>query len=215
MIRVVIADDQDMVRYGFELILNGQDDMEVVASVADGRAAMDAADAFRPDVMLLDIRMPQMDGLQVCRRISGSTNVVIVTTFDDPEFVDEALDAGARGFILKDSGPELLIESVRAATRGHSLISPAVMAALLDRRLQPRRCGLELSTREREVARLVAAGRTNEEIAAELFISLSTVKTHLSRIQARTGARNRVEIAASMWRAGEMDDDIWRCRPKG
>lgn len=207
MIRVVIADDQEMVRMGFELILAAAEGIEVVASCPDGAAAVEAIRREKPDVALLDIRMPKLDGLSVARSVAGSTRVVIVTTFGDDAYVDEALDAGAVGFLLKDSGPDLLVAAVRAAAAGDALISPQLTVSLLQRRggakAVTRAPGIDsLTDRELEVARLVAHGLTNAEIQNELFVSLGTVKSHLANIQTRLGARNRVEVAASIWRAG-------------
>ena len=158
-------------------------------------------------VALLDIRMPKLDGLSVARSVARSTHVVIVTTFGDDSYVDEALEVGAVGFLLKDSGPDVLVAAVRAAASGDALISPQLTVPLLQRRGGLRRAGRvagldQLTDRELEVARLVAHGLTNAEIQTELVVSLGTVKSHLGNIQARLGARNRVEIAASIWRAG-------------
>lgn len=205
MIRVLLADDQAMVRTGFEMILGMQDDIEVVASVADGAAALDSVRDQQPDVALLDIRMPRIDGLEVCRRISDRVACVIVITFHDDAYVDATLDNGAVGFLLKDSGPALLVDAVRAAAKRQALISPEVTTALLERRTRPAEPLPELSEREFEVARAVARGRSNQEIADELFISLSTVKTHIANIQQRLAVRNRVEIAARLRASGTMD----------
>lgn len=205
MIRVLLADDQAMVRTGFEMILGMQDDIEVVASVADGAAALDSVRDQQPDVALLDIRMPRIDGLEVCRRISDRVACVIVITFHDDAYVDATLDNGAVGFLLKVSGPALLVDAVRAAAKRQALISPEVTTALLERRTRPAEPLPELSEREFEVARAVARGRSNQEIADELFISLSTVKTHIANIQQRLAVRNRVEIAARLWASGTMD----------
>ncbi|MFC1414998.1 response regulator [Streptacidiphilus sp. N1-12] len=210
---VVIADDQDMIRAGFRMILDSQPDLRVVADVADGGAALQAVGEFRPDVLLLDIRMPGLDGLEVTRRLNrpGQPHVpriVIVTTFDLDEYVHTALHHGASGFLLKDSSPELLIEAVRAAALGDTLISPAITVRLL-RDLSSgrnptaaRRPAEPLTAREVEVVQLLAQGRTNAEIAGQLFISLSTVKAHLGHVQAKLQARNRVEIAAWAWDSG-------------
>ncbi|MDY7106208.1 MAG: response regulator transcription factor [Actinomycetota bacterium] len=212
MIRVLIADDQAMVRTGFRMILDSQDDMEVVADVADGRLAIDEARRLRPDVCLLDIRMPVLDGLAATRALAGPAvaepiKVVIATTFDTDEYVAEALRNGASGFILKDAGPQLLIEAVRAAAVGDALISPSITVRLL-RRFDGRLAGPTdhpLSERELDVARAVANGRTNKEICAELYLSLSTVKTHLTSIQHKLGCRNRVEIAIWVHEHGLRD----------
>lgn len=210
--KVLIADDQQLVRTGFQMILDAQPDMEVVAAVADGVEAVEQARRLRPDVCLLDIRMPRLDGLEATRLLAGPgvpdpMRVVIVTTFDLDEYVYGALRAGACGFLLKDSGPTLLIEAVRAAAVGDSLVSPSVTVRLLKHLATPaasqaRPAREPLTEREMDVVRLVARGRTNQEVAAELFVSLSTVKTHLGSIQAKLGARNRVEIAAWAWESG-------------
>ncbi|MFM9376856.1 response regulator [Gordonia sp. VNK21] len=215
-IRVVLADDQEMVRIGFAMILGAEDGIEVIGQAGDGAEAAALIDRLRPDVALLDIRMPRLDGLQVCRRVTSAlpdTAVVIVTTFGDPDYVDEALDSGASGFLLKDSGPSLLVAAVRAAAAGDSLISPEVTVDLLARSRRGRSADPEatarlaaLTVREREIAALLARGHTNAELAAELFLSLSTVKTHLASIQRRLGARNRVEIAAAVWASGALDE---------
>lgn len=214
MIRVLIADDQEMVRIGFRMILEAQADIEVVADVADGIDAVRAARELRPDVSLLDIRMPGIDGLEVTRQLAGAgvpdpLKVVVVTTFDLDEYVHAALTGGASGFLLKDAGPALLIEAVRAADQGNALVSPQVTVRLLQHfERQPApvdRRSEQLTARERDVVRAAARGLTNGEIGAELFMSLSTVKTHLAAVQAKLEARNRVEIAAWAWRAGLMD----------
>ena len=217
-LRVLLADDQAMVRGGFRLILESQPGIEVVAEAPDGTQAVTLAQRLRPDVCLVDIRMPGMDGIEVTRALAGPCvtdplRVVIVTTFDTDEYVYGALRAGATGFLLKDAGPALLIEAVRAAGAGDALISPAVTVRLL-KQLAPLRNRdpdrgdhrARLSERELDIARAVARGRTNQEIAAELFISLSTVKTHMTRIQDKLGVRNRVEIAAWSWEHQIMRD---------
>lgn len=203
-IRVLLADDQAMVRAGFRMIIESQPDMVVVGDVDNGRAAVDLAERLRPDVCLFDIRMPVLDGLAATRLLAGPDvdrplRVVIATTFDSDEHVEIALRNGAVGFILKDSGPQLLLEAVRAAAVGDALISPSITVRYLDRfigRPLPRAAAdHSLSERELDVARAVARGLGNQEIATELFISLSTVKTHLASIQAKLHLRNRVEIA--------------------
>ncbi len=217
-ISVVIADDQEMVRTGFRMILESQPDIEVVADVVDGEAALEAVERHDPDVLLLDIRMPKLDGLEVTRRLSARPGggerprIVIVTTFDLDEYVHTALRNGASGFLLKDASPAMLVEAVQAAAVGDSLISPAITVRLL-RDMAPANPGTgtesavrqpsePLTDREADVVRCLARGATNAEIAAELFVSLSTVKTHLANVQLKLDARNRVEIAAWAWESG-------------
>ncbi|MEU4426960.1 response regulator transcription factor [Actinoplanes sp. NPDC024001] len=206
MIRVLVADDQAMVRTGFGMIIGAQPDMEVVGEAADGVEAVEQARRLRPDVALMDIRMPKMDGLQALRLLAGPgvadpVKVVVVTTFDLDEYVHQALRNGAVGFLLKDAGPALLIEAVRAAASGDALISPSVTVRLLQHLSAPAQPAEDggLSPRELEVVRLTARGLTNAEIAAELFISVGTVKTHLGSVHAKLDTRNRVEIAAWAW----------------
>ncbi|MFC8519425.1 response regulator [Streptomyces sp. NPDC057257] len=218
-IRVLVADDQEMVRTGFCFFLNAQPDITVVAEAADGERAVALARELRPDVCLLDIRMPRLDGLAATRLLAGPDvaeplRVVVVTTFDLDEYVYGALRGGACGFLLKDSGPTLLAEAVRAAANGDSLISPSVTVRLLKHvttaeetkgppTAPPTQLPETLTDRELDVVRLVAQGRTNAEIADELYVSLSTVKTHLSSVQLKLAARNRVEIAAWAWQHGQ------------
>jgi DNA-binding NarL/FixJ family response regulator len=211
-IRVLLADDQELIRSGLRLILDDQPGITVAAEAADGAQAVALARRLRPDVCLVDIRMPRLDGIEVTRALAGPgvadpLRVVIVTTFDLDEYVYGALRAGAVGFILKDAGPALLAEAVRAAHAGDALISPSITLRLLQH-LAPGpagrgsaavRPGPPLSERETEVIAAIATGRTNQEIAAALFISLSTVKSHLASIQQKLGLRNRVEIAAWAW----------------
>ncbi|THV33411.1 response regulator [Glycomyces buryatensis] len=210
-IRVLIADDQEMVRAGFRAIIDAQPDMEVVADAADGVAAVAAARKLRPDVCLFDIRMPRLDGLEATRTLLAGANgtgprIVVVTTFDTDEYVYGALRSGATGFLLKDSGPTLLVEAVRAAASGESLVSPSVTVRLLERLTEPVAAGPGakdiLTERELDVVELVARGKTNAEIAETLFVSVSTVKTHLEAIRAKLQRRNRVEIAAWAWEHG-------------
>ncbi|MFD4875962.1 response regulator [Streptomyces sp. NPDC058420] len=221
-IRVLIADDQEMVRTGFRLILQLQPDIEVVGEAADGAECVELARRLRPDVCLVDIRMPKLDGLEVTRLLAGPKavdplRVVVVTTFDQDDYVYGALNGGACGFLLKDAGPGLLVEAVRAASRGDALVSPAVTVRLLERigEMRPaaeaaRRADVSSSSpltgRELDVVRLVAEGRTNQEICSELFVSLSTVKTHMASVQGKLKLRNRVEIAAWAWRSGVVGD---------
>ena len=204
-IRVLIADDQELVLTGLEMILGAQPDVEVVATVGDGRSAVERALHLRPDVCLLDVRMPGLDGIEVTRRLAGPDvddplAVVVITTFDLDEYVHGALRAGARGFLLKDAGPAMLVDAVRAAAAGDALIAPSVTVRLLeafrdvggDRPSEP--VG-GLTGREEDVLLAVARGRTNTEIATELHVSLSTVKTHLASLMAKLAVRNRVELA--------------------
>ncbi|MET7398872.1 response regulator transcription factor [Dactylosporangium sp. NPDC005572] len=209
MIRVVIADDQAMVRDGLRRILGAAGDIEVVGEAGDGVAAIELIRATQPDVALIDVRMPRMDGLAVTRELAGSpTRVVVVTTFDLDEYVYPALRHGASGFLLKRSGPALLVAAVRAAVAGDSLISPEVTVRLLKHvtgpRPAPRALVEPLTEREREVAGHVGAGRTNAEIGDRLFISAGTVKTHVAAIQRKLGVRNRVGIAVWAWDSGNV-----------
>ena len=206
-IRVLIADDQHIVRTGLTMLLDAQPDIEVVGAAADGREAVRLALELRPDVGLFDIRMPLVDGIEATRQLAGPTvaqplPIVVITTFDLDEYVHEALKAGARGFLLKDAGPALLTQAIRAAADGDALIAPSVTVRLLavfaHSQTRPARQPLEpLTAREEEVLVPVAQGRTNDEIASELFISTSTVKAHLASLMRKLGARNRVELA--MW----------------
>ncbi|MGV9849411.1 response regulator [Streptomyces sp. NPDC003442] len=217
-IDVVIADDQELVRMGFSLILGVQPGITVVGEAADGVECVELARRLRPRVVLADIRMPRLDGLEVVRQLAGPCvadpmNVVVITTFDQDDYVRTALRNGACGFLLKDASPALLVEAVRAAARGDALVSPAVTVRLL-RKLEATEHGMAqaaaasddagLSEREQDIVRLVAVGRTNQEIGNELFLSLSTVKTYLARVQAKLNARNRVEIAAWAWEHGAV-----------
>jgi DNA-binding NarL/FixJ family response regulator len=205
-IRVLVADDQAMVRAGFGMIIGAQPDMELVGEAADGVEAVALTRSTRPDVLLLDIRMPRMDGLEALRVLAGPsvavpTRVIVVTTFDLDEYVYTALRNGACGFLLKDSGPALLIEAIHAAVSGDSLISPSITVRLLRHLNPPALPGDDsgLSPRELDVVRLAARGSTNAEIAAQLYITVGTVKTHLASVQAKLNARNRVEVAAWAW----------------
>ncbi|MDK1477000.1 response regulator transcription factor [Streptomyces sp. 549] len=211
--RVLIADDQRSVREGFRHVLDLQPDMEVAGEAGDGEEALALARTVRPDVLLADIRMPRMDGLELTRSLAGElpgVRVVVVTTFDLDEYVHSALRAGACGFLLKRSGASLLVEAVRAAVEGDSLISPQITTRLLRTLRAPRRttsAGVRLTPREVEVARLVADGLSNLEIAAELFISPGTVKTHLAHLAQKLKVRNRVGIAAWVWETGTSHGD--------
>ncbi|MEU2947519.1 response regulator [Nocardiopsis alba] len=213
-IRVLLADDQQMVRTGFRYMLDAEDDIEVVGEAGDGVEAVRLARELRPDVVLMDIRMPGIDGLSATRRLAGPgvvdpLKVVVVTTFDMDEYVHAALTGGAVGFLLKDAGPALLIEAVRAAARGDALVSPQITVRLLRHFAEagaptPAPDTGGLTPRELDIVRSVARGRTNTEVASELYVTVSTVKTHLARVQEKLGARNRVEVAAWAYRNGLM-----------
>ncbi len=217
-IRVLIADDQDMVRAGFRLIIDATDGMEVVGEVDNGRDAVASALALRPDVCLFDVRMAHIDGVEATRQVVDQTGsdgprVVIVTTFDLDEYVYGAIGAGATGFLLKNSGPELLVEAVRAAAVDESLISPAVTTRLLRHLGQQRTEVLSkqddcvLSDREEQVLLAVAIGATNTEIASDLHLSVSTVKAHVASLLVKLEARNRVELALWAYRTGRVEDE--------
>jgi DNA-binding NarL/FixJ family response regulator len=213
-IRVLIADDQAMVRTGFRMVLAGEPDIDVVGEAADGEEAVRRASELRPDVTLMDIRMPGLDGIEATRLLAGKhvadpLRVVVVTTFDSDENVYTALRAGAVGFLLKDAMPPLLVDAVRTAVLGESLISPTVLARLLrhwsagsGHRSGP--SAESLTPREVEVASAVARGRANTEIATELGISLAAVRTHLTAVQRKIGARNRTETAIWAWENGHV-----------
>lgn len=214
-IRVLIADDQDMIRAGLEMILNNEPDIEVVGVAADGREAVEMGRSLRPDVCLFDIRMPELNGIAATEILAGPDvddplAIVIITTFDLDEYVHGALKAGAKGFLLKDAGPELLVQAVRAAAAGDALIAPSVTVRLLSafadvsNARAPAQPISSLTDREEEVLLSVASGHTNDEVANELYISLSTVKTHLASLMNKLGARNRVEIAMWAYETGRM-----------
>jgi DNA-binding NarL/FixJ family response regulator len=212
-VRVLIADDQELIRAGFRMILQAQPDIEVVADVADGRAALAEARRLRPDVCVLDVRMPGLDGIELTRLLAGPEvadpiPVVVITMFDLDEYVEAALRHGASGFLLKDCGAALLVEAVHAAVRGDALIAPQVTVRLLRqlRHGRPASAVPELTAREAEVVLAVARGLTNQEIAAELYIAPTTVRTHLAAAQSKLGVRNRVEVASWAWRSGLIND---------
>lgn len=212
-VRVVIADDQELVRTGLRMILDAQPDIEVIGEAADGAEAVALARSLRPDVCLVDIRMPVLDGLEATRELAGPgvadpLPVVVITTFDLDEYVYEALRAGARGFLLKNAGPALLTQAVHAAAHGDALIDPNVTVRLLEAfadsapAAAPMQPVEPLSEREEDVLAAVARGQANAEIARELHLSLSTVKTHLGSLMAKVGARNRVELAIWAYETG-------------
>ena len=215
-IRVLLVDDDALVRAGLRMILSSSEEMEVVGEAADGADAVAAVQAHRPDVVLMDIRMPEMDGItatSALRRLTPPPHVIVLTTFQADEQVMSALRAGADGFLLKDTAPTEIINAVRLVAAGEAMLSPSVTRTLLahlggDAREARRRAAVErlasLTAREREVATSVGSGASNAEIARDLFISLGTVKTHLSSLQDKVGARNRVELAAFAWHSGRM-----------
>jgi DNA-binding NarL/FixJ family response regulator len=208
VIRVLIADDQTLVRGGFRFILEAQPDIEVVGEATDGRAALDQARALRPDVVLMDIRMPGLDGIEATRRLTQvpqAPRVLVLTTFDLDEYVYDAVKAGAAGFLLKDVRPEQLAEAVRTVASGEALVAPPVTRRLLERFVASPRPGArapealaELTDRELGVLRLIARGRSNGEIAGELFLSEATVKTHVTRILGKLGVRVRDRVGAAV-----------------
>jgi len=214
VIRVLIADDQEIVRTGLRMMLDAHEGIEVVGETGDGIAAVELARSLRPDVCLFDIRMPGIDGLEATRLLAGPDvsepmAVVVITTFDLDEYVHGALKAGARGFLLKDAGPELLVQAVRAAADGEALIAPSVTVRLLaafagSASPTPAQPVEPLTPREEDVLVAVARGRTNAEICDELHISLSTAKTHIANLMTKLGVRNRVEIALWAYETGRL-----------
>lgn len=204
-LRVLIADDQSIIRAGLATILNSQPDIEVVGEAANGREAVALARELRPDVCLFDIRMPVLDGIEATRLLAGPDvehpiAVVVITTFDTDEYVHGALKVGARGFLLKGTSPDQLVRAIHAAVNGDALIDPAITARLLTRfashsAVEPVQPIEPLTEREEAVLLAAARGRTNSEIGEELYVTVSTVKFHLSSIMAKLGARNRVELA--------------------
>ncbi|GGS56053.1 DNA-binding response regulator [Planobispora rosea] len=211
-IRVLLADDQAMIRTSLRIILEDQPDITVVAEAGDGVEAIEQARRTNPDVCLVDVQMPRLDGIEVARALAAAPpRVVMVTTFDLDEYVHGALRCGAAGFVLKDAGPHLLVEAVRAAYAGDALISPAItlrlLRGLVDRggRAEAGRPAQPLTAREVEIVQAVARGRTNQEISDELFLSLSTVKGYVSGVMTKLGVRNRVGIVAWAWESRMMD----------
>jgi DNA-binding NarL/FixJ family response regulator len=219
-IRVVVADDQELVRSGFAMIVDAQPDMEVVGEASDGAEAVALTERTRPDVVLMDIRMPRLDGIEASRRIvaaHGPTDagdgappvrVVILTTFDLDEYVFEALRAGASGFLVKDTEPVDLLRGVRAVAAGEGLLSPSVTRRLIEefamrsRSPRPPEALGGLTEREREVVALVGAGLSNDEIAVKLMVSPATAKTHVSRSMSKLGARDRAQLVVYAYEAG-------------
>ena len=213
MIRVLVADDQSMVRAGFRLLLSSHDDIEVVAEASDGREAVEKAARFSPSVVLMDIRMPEMDGLQATRRILAADDkarILILTTFDLDEYVYEALRSGASGFVLKDDPPEQLLAAIRIVASGEALLSPSITKRVIkqfSRIPRPERPAQldELTERELDVFRLIARGLSNAEIGQELYISDTTVKTHITHILQKLDLRDRVQAVVLAHEAGLFD----------
>ena len=214
-IRVLVADDQSMVRAGFRMLLAGAEDIEVVAEAGNGAEAVAGAARFHPTVILMDIRMPELDGLEATRRILAANDgarVLILTTFDLDEYVYEALAAGASGFVLKDDPPEQLLAAIRTVAAGDALLSPAVTKRVISRfsrlpRPIPPAAFADLTAREEEVFRLMADGLSNAEIATELFISDTTVKTHITHILQKLQLRDRVQAVVLAYQSGFVARD--------
>lgn len=217
--RVLVVDDQALVRTGFRMILDAEDDLEVVGEAADGRQALDEARRLAPDVVLMDVRMPEMDGVEATRRLAGPDaphrhKVIILTTFDLDEYVFSALEAGASGFLLKDTPPEDLVRAVRVVASGDALVDPSVTRRLIEAFVQGRPPSAapagghdgaalaQLTERETEVLRTIAQGLSNAEIAAQLFVSETTVKTHVGHILTKLGLRDRVQAVVFAYEHG-------------
>jgi DNA-binding NarL/FixJ family response regulator len=214
-VRVLVADDQSMVRAGFRMLLAGEPDIEVVAEASNGLEAVEKAARFRPTVVLMDIRMPELDGLQATRRIlaaDDTARILILTTFDLDEYVYEALRAGASGFVLKDDPPEQLLAAVRTVAGGEALLSPAITKRVIKQftripRPAPPRQLDDLSERELDVFRLIVRGLSNAEIGRELYISDTTVKTHITHILQKLNLRDRVQAVVLAYETGLFDSD--------
>jgi DNA-binding NarL/FixJ family response regulator len=217
-VTVLVADDQSMVRAGFRMLLGGEEDIEVVAEASNGLEAIDKASRFHPTVILMDIRMPELDGLEATRRILASDNgarILILTTFDLDEYVYEALRAGASGFVLKDDPPEQLLAAIRTVAAGEALLSPTVTKRVIKQftripRPTPPKEFDELTSREQEVFRLMANGLSNTEIGQELYISDTTVKTHITHILQKLDLRDRVQAVVLAYQTGLFADDSQR-----
>jgi DNA-binding NarL/FixJ family response regulator len=212
MISVLLVDDQELVRSGFRLIVDAQDDMEVVGEAADGRAAVEEAARLHPDVVLMDVRMPEVDGIAATRSIvvdRPAARVLVLTTFDEDRVVYDAMKAGASGFLLKSAPPAQFVEAVRTVAAGEALLAPSVTRRLVEdfvRRPPPGEASTGqldgLTEREREVLTLIGRGRSNAEIAGELFVSGATVKTHVNRILSKLGLRDRVQAVVLAYETG-------------
>ena len=214
-IRVLVADDQSMVRAGFRMLLAGEEDMEVVAEASNGLEAVDKAGRFHPGIILMDIRMPELDGLQATRRILAAdpaARILILTTFDLDEFVFEALRAGASGFVLKDDSPEELIAAIRTVAAGDAMLSPAITKRVIQKFAGMQRPAVpkeieQLSERERDVFRLMSHGLSNAEIGKELYISETTVKTHVTHILQKLNLRDRVQAVVLAYQTGLFESN--------
>jgi DNA-binding NarL/FixJ family response regulator len=212
VIRVVIADDQDLVREGLRMMLDAEDDIEVVAEAGNGNEALDAVRAYDPDVLVMDVRMPELDGLEATARLVGSNSrarVLMLTTFDLDEYVYRAMKAGASGFLLKDATREQLASAVRTVDAGDALLAPAITRRLIEDfcrhpppSASPPAVAGELSPRELEVLRLIARGMSNDEIATVLFLSAATVKSHVARILSKLDVRDRVQAVVLAYESG-------------
>jgi DNA-binding NarL/FixJ family response regulator len=214
---VLIVDDQALVRAGFRMILEAEEDMEVVGEAADGREAVTEARRLRPDVVLMDVRMPEVDGIEATRRLlaedASAAKIVMLTTFDMDEYVYDALRAGASGFLLKDVPPEQLVDGIRAVARGDALLAPSVTRRVIEefvrrppasvRTLPPKL--EELTARELEVLKLIARGLSNAEIASELFVSETTVKTHVAHVLMKLELRDRVQAVVAAYESGLVE----------
>jgi DNA-binding NarL/FixJ family response regulator len=212
-VRVLIVDDQALVRAGFKMILDAEPEVDVVGEASDGAQGIDAARELDPDVVLMDIRMPELDGLEATRRLTASgerPRVLILTTFDLDEYVYEALRAGASGFLLKDTPPEQLVQAIRVVAAGEALLAPSITRRLIEEfvdhggpaTVQPPAALQELTARELEVLKLLARGLSNAEIAKELFVSETTVKTHVARVLMKLNLRDRVQAVVLAYESG-------------
>jgi DNA-binding NarL/FixJ family response regulator len=214
-IRVVLVDDQDLVRVGFRLILETEDDMTIVGEASDGEQAVDVTRRSRPDVVLMDVQMPRLDGLEATRRMRDDpgidSRVIILTTFEQDDYVFEALRAGASGFLLKNARPEELVHAVRVVASGDALLSPAITRRVIQdyvrRPARPKddRDLERLTEREVEVLRLLATGKSNAELAAQMFLGEGTVKTHVSHVLSKLGLRDRVQAVVFAYESGLVE----------
>ena len=214
-IRVLVADDQSLVRGGFRMLLGGEQDMEIVAEASNGLEAVEKAARFHPTIVLMDIRMPELDGLEATRRIlvaDAEARILILTTFDLDEYVYEALRSGASGFVLKDEPPEQLLAAIRTVAAGDALLSPSVTMRVIKQfarkpRPAPPKEFDELTSREQEVFRLIADGLSNVEIGQQLYISDTTVKTHITHILQKLGLRDRVQAVVLAYQTSLFETD--------